>query len=129
MAAVPRPDIKRIDPPHWWAGMQSDTLQLMVYGLDIAKADVALQPYAGVTLERTVVLDSPNYLLIYLNISGDVRPGTLKLQFKQESAAKRWITICWPGATAMVHSVASIRRMCCICLCPIALHMPSLKRM
>ena len=32
------PEVSKIEPPYWWVGMANDTLQLMVYGTDIAKA-------------------------------------------------------------------------------------------
>ena len=67
-AKAKSPQINRIDPPHWWAGMVSDTLQLMVYGPDIAGSEATLATYPGVSIAETVRLDSPNYLLIYLII-------------------------------------------------------------
>ena len=75
------PQVNRIDPPYWWTGMAADTLQLMVYGPDIARADVTVAPYPGVTVAETVRLDSPNYLLLYLDITDQARPGTLELTF------------------------------------------------
>ena len=80
-AKAKSPQINRIDPPHWWAGMVSDTLQLMVYGPDIAGSEATLATYPGVSIAETVRLDSPNYLLIYLNISDDAQPGTLHFTF------------------------------------------------
>ena len=78
------PDVTRIDPPFWWAGMQNDSLQLMVYGQGIGHADVMLEHYPGVEVQSVVRLDSPNYLLVYLTIGAQAQPGTLKLRFEQE---------------------------------------------
>ena len=39
----------------------------MVYGDKIGDAKASLK-YPGVTLEKAVRLDSPNYLFLYLNI-------------------------------------------------------------
>lgn len=75
------PKINRIDPPHWWTQMEADTLQLMVYGPDIARAEASLTPYPGVSIAETVRLDSPNYLLVYLDITDAAQPGTLELTF------------------------------------------------
>ncbi len=78
--AAKSPKIDRIDPPYWWAGMQQDTLQLMVYGTGIGNA-VASVDYPGVTVAEQVACDSPNYTLLYLNVSDAAQPGTLKITF------------------------------------------------
>lgn len=80
-AASKAPQINRIDPPYWWTGMQADTLQLMVYGPDIAKAEATLATYPGVSIVETVRLDSPNYLLLYLDVTDAAQPGKLRLTF------------------------------------------------
>ena len=52
----------------------------MVYGKDIRSAEVSTN-YPGVKIDSLVRLDSPNYLLVYMNIK-DAQPGTMKLCFK-----------------------------------------------
>ena len=73
------PKIDRIEPANWFAGMKNASLQLMVYGQGIGAADVTTD-YAGVAVDSIVRLDSPNYLLVYLNLSG-AQPGTMQLKF------------------------------------------------
>ena len=70
--------IDRIEPTDWFVGMKNPTLQLMIYGKDIAKVTEVTTDYAGVRVDSVVHLDSPNYLLVYLNLSG-AQPGTMKL--------------------------------------------------
>ena len=70
--------VSRIDPVNWYAGMQNPTLQLMVYGKDIATVSEVKTNYPGVVVDSIVRLDSPNYLLVYLNLSG-AQPGTMTL--------------------------------------------------
>ena len=72
--------IDRIDPTDWYVGMQNPSLQLMVYGPGIGSAKVTTD-YPGVRIDSLVRVDSPNYLLVYLNLSG-AQPGEMKLQFK-----------------------------------------------
>ena len=72
--------IDRIDPTDWFVGMQNPSLQLMVYGSGIGNAEVTTD-YPGVRIDSLVRVDSPNYLLVYLNISG-AQPGEMKLHFK-----------------------------------------------
>ncbi len=80
-------NVDRIEPAFWFAGMKNSTLQLMVYGKDIREAEVTTD-YPGVSVERLVKLDSPNYLLVYLNLS-QAQPGTMTLTFKQSGKTKK----------------------------------------
>lgn len=80
--AVAAMNIEKIDPPFWYAGMEANELQLMVYGKDIAHTKVSVS-YPGVQISSTVKLESDNYLLVYLTLSDAVKPGTLKLSFEE----------------------------------------------
>ena len=71
--------IDRIEPTDWFVGMKNPQVQLMVYGKDIRTADVTTD-YPGVRIDSLVRLDSPNYLLIYMNVK-DAQPGTMNLKF------------------------------------------------
>ena len=70
--------VDRIDPTFWYAGMKNPQVQLMLYGKNIKEAEVTTD-YPGATIERIVRLDSPNYLLVYLNLSG-AQPGEMTLK-------------------------------------------------
>ena len=80
------PNVTRIDPTNWFADMQDPTLQLMVYGKDIKFADVSTD-YPNVKIDSLVRLDSPNYLLIYLNLKG-AKPGEIALTFSNKNGKK-----------------------------------------
>ena len=80
--AVAAMNIEKIDPPFWYAGMDDNELQLMIYGKDIAHAKVGVS-YPGVRISSTVKLESDNYLLLYLTLSDEVKPGNVKLTFEQ----------------------------------------------
>ena len=69
--------ISRVEPTDWYVGMKDPTLQLMIYGKDVRNADVKVD-YPGVKIDSLVRLDSPNYLLVYLNIK-DAKAGTMNL--------------------------------------------------
>ena len=79
--------VDRIDPTDWYVGMKDPSLQLMVYGEGIGSADVTTD-YAGVKVDSIVRLDSPNYLLVYLNLEG-AQPGEMTLQFKNGKQTKK----------------------------------------
>lgn len=70
--------ISRVEPTDWYVGMKDPTLQLMVYGKDVRNADVKID-YPGVKIDSLVRLDSPNYLLIYLNLDG-AKAGNMKIK-------------------------------------------------
>lgn len=80
-------NIDRVEPTNWYAGMKNLSLQLMVYGKGIKQANVSTD-YAGVKVDSVVRLDSPDYLLVYLNLQG-AQPGTMKLNFEQGGKKKQ----------------------------------------
>lgn len=80
-------NIDRVEPTNWYAGMKNPSLQLMVYGKCIKQANVSTD-YAGVMVDSVVRLDSPDYLLVYLNLQG-AQPGTMKLNFEQGGKKKQ----------------------------------------
>ena len=83
MSAAPKvkTTIDRIDPTDWYVGLKNPTVQLMVYGQNIRNVDDVTTDYPGVSIDSIVRLDSPNYLLLYLNVK-DAQPGEMKLNFK-----------------------------------------------
>ena len=87
--------VTRIEPANWYAGMKNPTLQLMLTGNGICEADVTTD-YPGVTIDSLVRLDSPNYLLIYLNLSG-AQPGNMPLRITFPKGKKgKATTITYP---------------------------------
>ena len=79
--------IDRIEPTDWYVGMKDASLQLMVYGEGIKTADVTTD-YPGAHIDSLVRLDSPNYLLVYMNLKG-AQPGTMTLLFQQGKQKKK----------------------------------------
>ena len=79
--------IDRIDPTDWYVGMKDATLQLMVYGPNIREANVTTD-YPGVAIDSLIRLDSPNYLLVYLNLK-DAQAGEMTLNFKVGKQQKK----------------------------------------
>lgn len=78
--------IDRVEPTDWYVGMKDPSLQLMVYGEGIREAQVSTD-YPGARVDSLVRLDSPNYLLVYLDLSG-ARPGEMKLRFTMGKSKK-----------------------------------------
>ncbi|PVX51751.1 glycosidase [Balneicella halophila] len=75
--------LERVEPAFWWAGMQNNELQLLVYGQDIANLDVSLD-YPGVKLKQVIKVENPNYLFLNLELNSNVNPGTFNISFKED---------------------------------------------
>ena len=80
MMAAKKTVVDRIEPTDWYIGMKNPTVQLMVYGQGIRDVISVTTDYPGVTIDSIVRLDSPNYLLVYMNLR-DAQPGTMTLNF------------------------------------------------
>lgn len=72
--------IERVEPPFWWAGMQNQDLQLMVYGKDISNSRVTVN-YPGLELLETVLVENPNYLFLNLRLKPEASAGTIVFNF------------------------------------------------
>lgn len=76
--------VDKIDPPYWWTGMHDTTLQLQVQGKNVRDAEFSVD-YPGVKIDSVARLDgSGNWQYVYLNISPDTKPGTMKLKWKSD---------------------------------------------
>lgn len=79
MTSLASTNIDRIEPTNWYVGMKNPSLQLMVYGKNIRNSHVTVD-HPGVKIDSLVRLDSPDYLLVYLNISG-AKAGDMTISF------------------------------------------------
>ena len=71
-----------VEPAFWWSGMKNPELQLMVYGENIASFRPSVS-YPGVKLKSSVALESPNYLLVYLDVE-NAQPGSFDITFTKD---------------------------------------------
>ena len=86
-AQAAKVNIDRIEPTDWYVGINAvPSVQLMVYGEGIGSAEVTTQ-YPGVAIDSIVRLDSPNYLLVYID-TRNAQPGTMELKFQQGRSKK-----------------------------------------
>ncbi|MEM6516555.1 MAG: glycoside hydrolase family 13 protein [Bacteroidota bacterium] len=77
-------DINRIEPPNWWAGFKSDSLQLMVNHPNIGDY-VPIVEVEGVSVEKfTKGNNSNNYLFIDLKLNENVSATIFNIHFKSE---------------------------------------------
>lgn len=87
----PKNDIERVEPPHWWTGLNNSHLQLLVKEEGIGNA-VAEISQKGVTIKKVTKGDSPNYLFIDLEISKDVEPGKFNIVFRLGNGGTKTLT-------------------------------------
>ncbi len=80
MSAAKKQVIDRIEPTDWYVGLKNPSVQLMVYGQGIRDVAEVTTDYPGVRIDSLVRLDSPNYLLVYMNVR-NAQPGTMTLSF------------------------------------------------
>ncbi|MDU1889224.1 MAG: glycoside hydrolase family 13 protein [Dysgonomonas sp.] len=79
-------EVKTVDPAFWWAGMKNAELQVLLHGDDIAKSDVNITAKTA-QIKEIVRLESPNYLLVYLDLS-DAKPEKFDIILQQGKSKK-----------------------------------------
>lgn len=75
--------IERVEPLHWWVGMENPELQVMIYGKDVGALSPSVD-YQGVNIERIQKVQNDNYLFVYLNISKDTNPGQFNISLSKD---------------------------------------------
>jgi glycosidase len=73
-----QPHITRIDPPHWWAGLGVDTLELLVEGENLAGRTITIQGQ-GVRLVDDQEAVNPRYRYVTLVIDAAAPPQSLRI--------------------------------------------------
>jgi neopullulanase len=79
-AHAAQPTVQHMEPPFWWAGMQSPKLQLMVNAPKLADLEPSID-YPGVRIASVSRVANRNYLFIDLVLAPDVAPGRFDIRF------------------------------------------------
>ena len=66
VSLITNAQIKRIEPPFWWEGMNDSKLQVLLYGDNIARYNVKSKGMDLVNVER---VENENYLFLNFNLS------------------------------------------------------------
>lgn len=72
--------LEKVEPPNWWTGMETNEIQLLIYGKNISET-VAHINHSGVELDSVIKVENPNYLFLDISISENLKPGTFDLVF------------------------------------------------
>lgn len=73
--------VKKVEPTNWWAEMKNPTLQILLYGEQLATYDVSIAS-PDIYLKEAVKLENPNYLLLYVDLS-EAAPQTFQITLKK----------------------------------------------
>ncbi|AFH49447.1 Alpha-amylase [Ignavibacterium album JCM 16511] len=82
-------DVQRIEPPNWWFGMKTDTVQILLYGKNVGSADI-YPSHRGATVIDYHKAESPDYLFIDLLIDNSI---TDNLNFEIGLATNEYDTV------------------------------------
>lgn len=82
VGALSAQSIERIEPPFWWAGMNEHSLQLMVYGNELAGSEVSSSS-SDIKVIGAHSLDNPNYLFVDLDVGAVDSQLTFTLNFSK----------------------------------------------
>ncbi|MBN2756633.1 MAG: glycoside hydrolase family 13 protein [Bacteroidales bacterium] len=77
-------EIKRVEPPNWWIGMENPNVQLLIYGDNIAELNVSIKN-KDLKLLKVNKTENKNYLFLDLEISKTAKAGIININFKKEN--------------------------------------------
>lgn len=71
--------VERVEPAHWWVGMNEPVFQLMLYGPEVGTKTPEIHA-EGIRIERVERVNSVNYLFLYLHVGEVAAPGEFEIQ-------------------------------------------------
>lgn len=83
LAGFVHAEVNRVEPPNWWAGMESNRLQVMVYGDALGGLAPRIE-YPGVAIDEVVRVENSRYLFLYLAIDDTARPGAFSIDLLRD---------------------------------------------
>jgi neopullulanase len=72
------PRVLKVEPPNWWVGMRTNTIQLMVYGENLQEMKVQ-SASSSLKVLRTHTVANPSYTFVDLEIPPIAPPGSYEL--------------------------------------------------
>lgn len=78
--------LKRVEPVNWWVGMAHPSVELMLYGDNIATLQPQLN-YPGVSISAVNRTANPNYLFVELTIASHAAAGELPIVLLNNNTA------------------------------------------
>lgn len=81
-----QPVIHKVEPPNWWIGLKTDTVQLMVYGSDLSGVEAGFDK-RGLTAVRVHESGNSSYCFVDVYIPPDARARSYSLVLTKE----KWV--------------------------------------
>lgn len=75
--------LERIDPPNWYSDLRRKTLQLCLYGKNIAQYDTLISKDTLIKVDSIRMVQNSNYLFVYLSYPS-ISPGTYSFVLKSK---------------------------------------------
>lgn len=82
-------NVERIEPPNWWFGLKTDTIQILIYGKNVGNAEI-YPSHRGATVIDYHKTESPNYLFIDLVVDNSINEN---LNFEIGFATNEYDTV------------------------------------
>lgn len=76
-------------PSHWWVGMKSRSLQLMLHQEGIGQFTKVSTVYPGVAVKKVSCPENRNYLFVDIEIAPQTRPGTVTFNLSGASGSAK----------------------------------------
>ncbi|UII76740.1 glycoside hydrolase family 13 protein [Flagellimonas sp. HMM57] len=73
--------VEKVEPPFWWSGMNNTSLQLMLYGKNIADYDVNVTK--EITVTGIIKTENPNYVFVTIDTK-DIPARTFDIEFSKK---------------------------------------------
>ncbi|MEM7484973.1 MAG: glycoside hydrolase family 13 protein [Bacteroidota bacterium] len=73
--------VEKVEPPFWWSGMNNTSLQVMLYGKNIADYDVNVPK--DITIIGITKTENPNYVFVTIDTK-DIPAGTFDIEFAKK---------------------------------------------
>lgn len=81
--AKPSLQVEQVHPLNWWAGMKDPHLQILIHGKNLSACQPSLAKAQGISLERVIRVDNPDYLILYVN-TREAQPQTFDIVLKKD---------------------------------------------
>lgn len=79
--------IQRVEPPYWWIGMEESRVEILFYGPNIGRYEVQVEDSSLLlSIVNVTRLVNPNYLLVMVEVSNNLEPGTYDFVFSKNES-------------------------------------------
>ncbi|MEY3000738.1 MAG: hypothetical protein RL648_952, partial [Verrucomicrobiota bacterium] len=78
-------EVERVEPLNWWTRMPDPEVQVLLYGEALGGLEARVD-HTGIRVSRTVRVENPAYLFVYLEVSSEAMAGRTEITLWQDGA-------------------------------------------